>query len=176
MKKLNILSLKLKKKSSVVRESKNDDPTIIPVVEPKDSLNVKEIKKEVDQITEAIHHHGLTDESFRNPVYLILTSKNALIKKYGELNFDKIKVELETLINLTSKYNNWKAQLVFVDDMTSVNQFGLAAVDENDAWAIKTLIADIDASLAEKKPNDQLFVDRWWTFDHSFPLFAKSCT
>ena len=148
------IALEVEEKPQAVKaepaQAKSDGPTIIA----RDAttfkrLDNKEVKNEVEQVTEAINKPGLSDDSFRNPIYLILSSKKALVNKYGEMNFEKIRSELENLAILTGKYHNWKAKIVFVDDMVSVNQFGLEAVDASDAWAIKTLIADIDNRLAE---------------------------
>ena len=86
----------------------------------------------------------------RFPVYVILSSRTALVKQYGEDGSTSVDSVLRAVMNATAANAHWDSLLVYVDDSESLNKFGLQPVKTDDPWAIKHLLADLDEALRKK--------------------------
>jgi len=86
----------------------------------------------------------------RIPVYVIMTSKNRLINKYGASStgiiFEKIK-DLNNSINL---HPGWKALIFVPDDINYTRLYEVDVVDEFNPWKIKNSLTDLDIYLSTR--------------------------
>ncbi len=123
-----------------------------------------------EQINEALHHalsslpetlidleevNTATAESLRlradgrYPAYILLSSKENLLNQYGQAGFDSIHASLRGVATATDALPKWGAYVIYVDDIACMSAFGLKAVNANDPWAIKHLLADLDEALRQ---------------------------
>ncbi|MCW5878744.1 MAG: hypothetical protein KIS80_07755 [Anaerolineales bacterium] len=86
----------------------------------------------------------------RRPAYVVLTSQQALQEQYGPEGLAKVDQALKAVVAATEALPYWTSHLVYADRGDSLQAFGLQAVDANDPWAIKHLLADLDEALRQK--------------------------
>jgi len=108
--------------------------------------------KEKKETTPAIHreisapvHKGV----FAKPVYVILTSRSGIEKKYGEKTYEVILSRLQDLATYVSMKDNWSSVIFIPDDKNHMLQFGLNTIENNDAWEIKLALQDLAGYFAE---------------------------
>lgn len=85
----------------------------------------------------------------RYPAYILLSSKENLLRQYGQAGFDTIHASLRGVAAATDALPKWGAYVIYVDDEECMAAFGLKAVSANDPWAIKHLLADLDEALRQ---------------------------
>jgi len=83
------------------------------------------------------------------PVYVILSSKTGLTRKYGPKSTDVIINKLTELSNIFNKRVNWESYVFLPDDFNSMNKWGINIVGEIDPWKIKLSLMDVDNILKE---------------------------
>lgn len=89
-------------------------------------------------------------------IYLILSSKRALTKKYGKLGFEQLDSDLHDLRSAIEAESrrpgrvDLEAVMTYVDDEASLKRFGLQPVEPTNPWQVKKLVDSFDAQLAEE--------------------------
>jgi len=83
----------------------------------------------------------------RYPAYIILSSKDGLLKQYGQSGFNEVDAAMRALAKSTDALPHWSAHLLYADDAESAGAFGLKAGKAGDPWEIKHLVADLDEAL-----------------------------
>jgi len=86
-----------------------------------------------------------------SPVYVILSSKQKLIAKFGEKTFSVIDSYLRLLRDAVRKRPAWKSVIFYPDDEKSCMLLGMEKTDEVNPWALKRAIVDLDAKFQQKK-------------------------
>jgi tetratricopeptide (TPR) repeat protein len=84
-----------------------------------------------------------------SPVYVILSSKSGLTKKYGPKSADVIIEKLTELSNTFNKRVCWESYVFLPDDFNSMNKWGMSIVSEIDPWKIKLSMMDLNNNLEE---------------------------
>ena len=84
-----------------------------------------------------------------SPVYVILSSKSGLNKKYGPKSADVIIEKLTELSNTFNKRACWESYVFLPDDFNYMNKWGMNIVGEIDPWKIKLSLMDLDNILRE---------------------------
>lgn len=89
----------------------------------------------------------------RFPVYVILSTRTGLEKQYGAQGAARLDEELKKLARAIRGQRidrqTWGAILIYADDPEYTSFFELPPVPYNDAWALKLLLADVDAALGK---------------------------
>ncbi|QYK50307.1 MAG: hypothetical protein KF701_07885 [Anaerolineales bacterium] len=85
----------------------------------------------------------------RFPAYILLSSKENLVRQYGMDGFASVDASLRAVAAATDALPKWGAYVVYADDPACMDAFGLNAVSGNDPWAIKHLLADLDEALRQ---------------------------
>ncbi|MBX3002680.1 MAG: hypothetical protein KF828_01910 [Anaerolineales bacterium] len=85
----------------------------------------------------------------RYPAYILLSSKENLVRQYGAAGFASVDASLRAVATATDSLPKWGAYVIYVDDPQCMASFGLSAVSPNDPWAIKNLLADLDEALRQ---------------------------
>lgn len=83
-------------------------------------------------------------------LYLILSSKQGLTGKYGELGFRQLDRDLRELGQSIEEGADMETSIIYVDDAASVAPHGFRPVDPTNPWQIKRLIDNLDARLVEQ--------------------------
>ncbi|MFU8773896.1 MAG: hypothetical protein ACNA8H_15935, partial [Anaerolineales bacterium] len=91
----------------------------------------------------------LTEADGRFPVYVIFTSRQALLNQYGE-GIKSIDAELKRLASAVESRLDWASTIIYADENHSMRRYNLEAVDPKDAWGLKLALTDIDAALAAR--------------------------
>lgn len=85
----------------------------------------------------------------RYPAYIILSSKDGLLKQYGQSGFNEVDAAMRALAKSTDALPNWSAYVLYADDAESAAAFKLKAAKAGDPWEIKHLLADLDEALRQ---------------------------
>jgi len=121
-----------------------------------DYADLIKVRKDLEILAHQINRPGITQLDGRFPVYLILSIRNSLEKKFGTINTDKIITEMYTLADCISKRSqhdmnfNWVGSVYLADDPDSAQLFGLDPIETSDPWSIKLALADLDDALSQQ--------------------------
>lgn len=85
----------------------------------------------------------------RYPAYILLSSKDNLVRQYGMDGFSTVDASLRAVATATDALPKWGAYVIYADDEACMASFGLKAVNANDPWAIKHMLADLDEALRQ---------------------------
>ena len=132
----------LKPKSEMLKENDGNKTT------HKDSL--KAVEDAFEKLSQKLNQPEIVRSDGRFPMYVIISLKSQLVKKYGEQTTQIIEGELNTLSQLIAAKSGWGSLVFYPDDPVSSVKLGLAAIDSIDPWKIKLAITDLDEILAKK--------------------------
>jgi len=107
-----------------------------------------EIQTEFDRLAKSIKKPALSRADGRFPVYVLLSSKTALVNKYGANTAAVIDQLLQELTDKIGEMPNWSSLLYYPDDPACTTALGIAPNLANDAWKIKLSLVDLDKILA----------------------------
>lgn len=109
-----------------------------------------EIQAAFDKVAHNIKKTDITKTDGRFPVYVLLTSRAALEKKYGQNTANVVIDAMGDLSLKITELPNWNSAVFVPDDPTSAKESGLEAVLASDAWKIKLSLSDLDAKLSAR--------------------------
>lgn len=119
-----------------------------------DLLASKEVietaRAEFERLAQKLNKSDLGQGDGRYPAYILVTSLQGLEKQYGTEQLAAIDKALKQVVKSTQAMPNWNAHLLYVDEATSADRFGLPPARPNDPWSIKTLISDLDRALGRR--------------------------
>jgi len=130
-------------KNKKIRGSKNDELS-------------KSFIEELEKIAKGINLSGITKYDGRFPIYVILSSKKNLSRKYGgkvsELIIDTMKTIVKQFndkpISINGKF--WGGRMFLPDDDIPMKKLDLDPVSDCSPWKIKLAIKDLDEYLASR--------------------------
>jgi hypothetical protein len=112
---------------------------------------IKEAQAEVERLVASLSgdrmEQMLVDESPRDSIYLIVSSKRNLTKKYGRRGFDGLNAEIHALKQTVNSQTSMEALVVYVDDAASLRLYGVGTADPADPAQIKMLIDALDEQM-----------------------------
>ena len=114
------------------------------------SKAIKSIEKEFSKVANRIKQPHLAKADGRYPVYVVFTTKQGLIAKYGVDTTETIHRELQKMVFTIREKENWGAVLVYADDPICMSSFNLKPAKANDPWNLKLTIRELDDRLGEK--------------------------
>jgi tetratricopeptide (TPR) repeat protein len=115
--------------------------------EQKMETDLDEIQKQFDRIAKKVRRKTLSNTDTRFPIYVILSSRTALIAKYGENTMAVIDQLLKELSGKIQQSANWNSIVFFPDDPGCTNSLGISPIINNDPWKVKLLLSDLDKHL-----------------------------
>lgn len=124
--------------------------------ERSESADLLKIRKDLEILARQVNRPGITQLDGRYPVYIVLSIRNNLEKKFGAVNTRKIINEMHTLAECVSKRSdldvdfNWIGGVYLPDDPVSTHKFGVDPIDIFDPWSLKLAITDLDNALARR--------------------------
>ena len=86
-----------------------------------------------------------------SPVYVILSSKSGLTRKYGPKSADVIIEKLTELSDTFNKRACWESFVFLPDDFNYMNKWGIKTIGEINPWKIKLSLMDLDNILKESE-------------------------
>jgi len=111
---------------------------------------IEEIESDFATIASKIKNPELMKTDGRFPSYVIMTSRQSLVQKYGE---NTAAVVIETMRSLSLKIVSlagWNSCIFVPDDPQSVQDFGLSPITNPDALKLKIALTDLDHVLASR--------------------------
>jgi len=84
------------------------------------------------------------------PVYLIISSRDALVWKYGLSGFERLDAALRDLRTAIEARANLDVVIAYVDQEETLSSFGLQPVNQSNPWQVKRLIDKLDDKLGEE--------------------------
>jgi hypothetical protein len=123
------------------------------------SEDVQEMDMNTDQATRIVNEApvevehrpvaltGRAPEHRYKSLYLIVSSKRNLLKKYGQPDFDQLDSDLGALKRAVKSRTNMDALVVYVDDAASLRRYGVEPVDPTRPEQVKMLIDNLDNRL-----------------------------
>jgi tetratricopeptide (TPR) repeat protein len=116
-----------------------------------DAKVLKSIEQDFDQIASRLKiRKSKSREDVRNPVYVILSSKQPLITRFGQSKFDRLDEAIRSLAASIQNKPDWNAIWLYVDDPSSMGAFQLSPADPLNPWQIKLRITDLDDKLKQR--------------------------
>jgi hypothetical protein len=82
------------------------------------------------------------------PVYLVISSSRALTEKYGRLGLERLDSDLRELRQAVEDRADVETVVLYVDDETSLQKYGLEPVDPANPYEIKMLVDRLDGLMA----------------------------
>jgi hypothetical protein len=128
-------------------------PKNIPAQDPTTAAALKvieEIEADFATIASKVKKSELIHTDGRFPNYVILTSRQNLVRKYGE---NTAAVIIEAMRNLSLKVVSlpgWNSCVFVPDDPQSTQEFGLSQINQPDAWKLKLALSDLDKVLTAR--------------------------
>ncbi len=116
----------------------------------KKAANTRAVKAALAETARKIKMPHLANADGRFPVYVVLTTRQGLTKRYGTETTHVILEHLERLVQAVENRPDWDALLLLADDPTSTHEHGVKPVPANDPWAIKRQLAALDEALKTK--------------------------
>lgn len=139
---------------SAPKSAQNDSPSPTTRPEPADNPWLPETlvatQSTLEQIAAKIKRPELMQSEGRYPVYLIMSAKNPMLRKYGETGCERILGAARQLHWAAKHRKGWDSLLLLVDDPQSAAAAGVRPVVGEDAWAIKRLLAEVDEKMARR--------------------------
>ncbi len=113
---------------------------------------VQEARAEVEHLIESLSLDRvlLPKGPEMRPVYLIVSSKINLTRKYGQPGFCQLDSDLRGLQEAITDHLGMQVILVYVDDLDSLSAFSLQPVNPMDPRQVKELIDHLDLCLNEQ--------------------------
>jgi tetratricopeptide (TPR) repeat protein len=111
---------------------------------------LRKVQIEFERLAKKLNQPALSRTDGRYPVYIILSTREGLVEKYGPQTAKIIENELNQLAGLVNRRAGWGAKVYFPDDAAQSSLYGLTPVNPRDPWKIKHALADLDAALSKK--------------------------
>jgi hypothetical protein len=134
----------------------NESPPCSPISgsERRPAEAVEEAQAELDRLLESLSTDSTQPPETRDedavPVHLIISNRDGLMRKYGQLGFNQLDGDLYELKQAIEGQTDLEVIIVYVDDGPSVIPYGLQPADPGNPWQIKMLIDSLDACLNEQ--------------------------
>ena len=114
------------------------------------SKEVSEVKKIFDRLAKNLNAKTERNIDGRFPIYVVMSSKKKLIKKYGVDSANVIIAQMQRLVEIVQRKRQWGAMLYLPDDEENMAEIGLDVLPDVDPWALKLGLQDLDIYLDGK--------------------------
>jgi hypothetical protein len=111
------------------------------------------VQEDLERVAEKLKQPALAHMDGRFPIYVIMTTRSGLTKKYGKENFSLIDQELRRLVEAVASRKHWNALLFYADDPETAParaSFQLRPAIATDPWELKLSLVDLDAALGHQ--------------------------
>jgi len=119
---------------------------------PETTEIVEEAQAELERLLASLCEEPLPSakRATYSPVYVILSSKDALVSKYARSGFAQLDGDLREFQQTVAEQAGLEVLTVYVDDRHSLARYGLQPVDAGDAQQVKKAIDHLDGYLNEQ--------------------------
>jgi len=110
----------------------------------------RSVEREFRKFADGIKQPSVLRQDGRFPVFVILTTRQGLIKQYGAQTSIVIEQEINSLLEECRQRTGGGAMVDIPDDAPLMTSMGLKPADAVDPWQIKLALVDLDQALAKK--------------------------
>lgn len=104
----------------------------------------------LEEVARKIHRPELMQSEGRFPVYVIVSNKKALQRKYGPQGSARVIQSMRQLQWVIKQRGGWNSIVLLVDDPQTTAAVAVKPVFGEDAWAVKNLLRDVDKQLSAR--------------------------
>lgn len=140
-------SFGFKKNKKDEKETKNKEKK---ANKNKNEAGIKEFRLGLKEIAERVKEPHAASADARFPIYVFFTTRQGLEGQYGAHKAVVIDRALQQAVNVSRNMKHWDAVLVYADEATSTQPFGLPPVAANDPWSLKNFLKDMDEVLRKR--------------------------
>lgn len=133
------------------------EESLPPQRTPEAAETIRSVQAELDRISSRLNRPGLTHADGRFPVYVVMTTRRGMEKRFGKQTTEVLQNEILRLVNAIQQQREWGALLYYADDATCLRsdrhrpqQLERPAARPDDPWALKLALMDLDAALRKR--------------------------
>jgi len=105
---------------------------------------LRSVQAELDQVAARLNQPSLARADGRFPVYVVMSTRSGLETHYSPQAAAQLDIQMKRLVEAVGKRQDWRAILFYADEGW---QDEVAPAKNNDPWAIKLALADLDFAL-----------------------------
>jgi len=124
--------------------------TFIPSI----SEELRDIQQSFDRIGTRLKRPNTVHLDGRQPIYVAVTNKSQFARYFGSETTEEILQAIQGLLTAIQAAKGWRGLLYLVDEGLSLKirreTYGIEAIPQNDPWAIKRGIQQLDNLLAKQ--------------------------
>lgn len=113
-------------------------------------LDDESVNAVFEKVSKSLRNSSFRDIDGRFPMYVIMTSKTALEKKFGVDSAGVLIEKMRELARVIQRKPNWGAMVYLPDDAESLATLNMNVVEDLNPWQIKLSLADLDQALGKK--------------------------
>jgi hypothetical protein len=115
--------------------------------------SLRDIQDELERVAERLEKPGLARSEGRYPVYVVLTTKTGIKKRFGAKNASVIDLQLRRMVSAIRDNKGWNALLLYADEGRCFQNeplpLELPPAKPEDPWSLKLALHDLDAALGK---------------------------
>ncbi|MGW8249539.1 MAG: tetratricopeptide repeat protein, partial [Anaerolineales bacterium] len=118
---------------------------------------LRSFQAELERISARLNRPGLASTDGRFPIYVLLTTRRGMEKRFGAQSTTVIEGEMLRLVNTIQQRQDWGALLFYADEALCIRsdknhplRLERPAARAEDPWAIKLALQDLDETLRKR--------------------------
>ncbi len=128
---------------------------------PEAAETIRSVQEELDRISSRLNRPGLTNADGRFPVYVVMTTRKGLERRFGKQTTEVLETEILRLVDTIQGEREWGALLFYADDANYLRSDRRHPVHleqsadrpgyrQDDPWALKLALMDLDSALKKR--------------------------
>lgn len=132
--------------------SAKNQPKQVDSKESQSKETLRSVQSELERLGVRLNRPSLASADGRFPVYVIMTTREGLQKRYGEQTAAILETEMLRLVAAIRERRDWGALLFYADEGVVLSNGSQSNLDRpatraNDPWGLKLALMDLDMAL-----------------------------
>lgn len=116
---------------------------------------LRSVQTELERLSVRLNKPGLGSADGRFPVYVVMTTRRGLEKRYGDETATILETEMLRLVEAINERRDWGALLFYADEGVyqsneSKNSLSRPGTKASDPWGLKLALTDLDTALLKR--------------------------
>ena len=131
--------------------------TVVSEPEKQESETLRSVRDELQRLSAKLNRPSLTQSDGRFPIYVVMTTRQGIQKKYDQSSAGIIETEMLRLVSAVQGQDDWGALLFYADEATILrseknkpSRLDRSPTRPNDPWGLKLALHDLDESLKKR--------------------------
>ena len=108
------------------------------------------VQAEFEKLAKKIKRPAIGRSDGRFPMYVVFSSRNALVKVYGQAMAATLDEQMRSLVQAIRKRPDWGALVFYPDDPACTAPLGVKPIRTVDPWSLKLSLKDLDQALGRR--------------------------